>query len=80
MSDDEVAMSIHLAACRFVPGAATKRFARNMAFQAANPDTCKLPLTEKQAKYLRYSVIRFRRQIPGDVVALAHKVAQEEKP
>ena len=78
MNDDEMAMAIHLAACSFLPGSAAKRFARDMAYRAADSERHKIPLTEKQAKYLRDSVIRFRRQIPGDIVALARP--QSAKP
>ena len=75
MTDSEMAMAIHLAACVFVPGTATKRFARDMAFRAAGSESSKIPLTEKQAKYLREAVIRFRRQIPNEVVELARQAA-----
>ena len=74
MTNDEVVMATHLAACRFVPGTAVKRFARDMAFQASHEAGLERSLTEKQAKYLRDSVIRFRRQIPPEVVELARKV------
>lgn len=62
-------MAVHLARCTFVPGTGTKRFAQDMAFRAGQPES--KPLTSRQAEYLRSAVIRFRRQIPDDVVALA---------
>lgn len=67
-------MAIALGACTFVPGIATKRFARDMAFAAGRDDA--KPLTEKQDKYLREAVYRFRRQIQPEIVALAKKDTQ----
>lgn len=69
MTEDQRRMAIALAQCTFVPGIGTKRFARDMAVRARIADSS--PLTEKQDKYLRESVYKFRRQIPPDVVALA---------
>ena len=69
MTDAQRRMAVSLSLCTFVPGIPTKRFARDMAFAAVHsPD---VQLTEKQDKYLREAVIKFRRQIPADVVALA---------
>ncbi len=69
MTDAEKIMARALAGCSFVPGTATKRFARDMAFRAEH--SADQPLTPKQADYLRTAVIRFRRQICPTVVALA---------
>ena len=69
MTDDEKRMAIALNSCTFVPGSNTKRFAFNMAFRAEHGTG--LALTEKQAKYLREAVIRFRRQIDPAIVELA---------
>ena len=69
MTDSERQMARDLNRCTFVPGIGTKRFARNMAAVADRPDAP--ALTEKQAKYLREAVIRYRRQIPAGTVALA---------
>lgn len=69
MTEDEKQMALALAACTFVPGIGTKRFARNMAFAAGQPDP--QPLTDGQRKYLCTAVIRFRRQIDPAIVALA---------
>jgi hypothetical protein len=72
---DEKTLAIALAKCTFVPGVPTKRFARDMAERAhwpSGPDT--VPLTPKQRKYLCEAVIKFRRQIPQSVVALANKM------
>ena len=69
MTDDEKSMAFALAACRFVPGIGTKRFARDIAYRASQKDSG--DLTAKQREYLRTAVIRFRRQIDPDVVAIA---------
>ena len=69
MNDDEKTLAFALAQCVFVPGVATKRFARNMAFQA-NDHPAK-ELTPKQRKYLCEAVVKFRRQIPASAVSLA---------
>jgi hypothetical protein len=73
MTDDEKRMAIALTGCTFVPGIATKRFARQVAYRAEQGTGD--PLTEKQAKYLRDAVIRFRRQIDPAIVALARQSA-----
>lgn len=69
VTDAEKKMAVALAGCTFVPGTATKRFAKDMAFRAEHGD--EKPLTPKQTEYLQTAVIRFRRQIAPDVVALA---------
>ena len=69
MTDAERQMARDLHRCTFCPGIGTKRFAREMAARADQPDA--KPLTEKQAKYLREAVIRYRRQIPAGTVKLA---------
>lgn len=71
MTEDEKTMARALNQCTFVPGIGTKRFAREMAARAGQADAA--PLTEKQKEYLRSAVIRFRRQIPREVVALARE-------
>lgn len=72
MTPDQITMATHLARCTFVPGTSTKRFAQDMAYRAAQTES--KPITGGQAEYLRTAVIRFRRQIPGDVVALARSL------
>ena len=69
MTEDEKTMACALNACCFCPGIGTKRFARSMAYLADMQDD--QPITARQSKYLRDAVIRFRRQIPADVVAIA---------
>jgi hypothetical protein len=63
---------MELSRVTFVPGTGTKRFARNMAALAAQGSDPEI--TAAQAEYLRTAVIRFRRQIPADVVALAERM------
>ena len=72
MTTDQMTMAAHLARCIFVPGTGTKRFAHDMAARALTMDP--KPLTDRQAEYLRTAVIRFRRQIPRQVVDLAHSL------
>jgi hypothetical protein len=68
--------AIALGNCTFVPGTATKRFARDMAFAAQHDgkDGYERILTLKQREYLRTAVIRFRRQIDPSVVDSAREV------
>lgn len=55
----------------YCPGIGTKRFARDMAELAQRkPDH---ELTPRQVKYMAEVAIKFRRQIPADVVALARR-------
>lgn len=72
MTEDQKTLARALATVTFVPGIATKRFAREMAARASTPDAN--PITPAQAEYLRTAVIRFRRNIPADVVALAERM------
>lgn len=72
MTDDERTLARALSRCTFVPATATKRFARDMGDRAAMDESPEL--TPKQKKYLYEAVIRFRRQIPGDTVALAFRL------
>ena len=53
--------------CVFVPGTATKRFARDMAALARSPDAA---ITEAQRAYLFTACHRFRRQISDREILL----------
>ena len=75
MTTDQMTMAAHLARCIFVPGTGTKRFAQEMAYRASRPEP--KPLTGRQAEYLRTAVIRFRKQIPAEVVELARSLEPE---
>lgn len=69
MTPEQISMATALARVTMRPAIATKRFARDMADLATQqPDQ---PLTQRQAQYLAEAVVRYRRQIPADVVALA---------
>ena len=68
MTPAERKLATALGRCRFVPGINTKRFAREMAALAGEPDAA---ITEAQATYLRAAVYRYRRQIPEETVLLA---------
>lgn len=70
-SDRVFALAVAPGKVTYPPGIGTKRFARDMAWLALmNPATV---LTPKQARYLRQVVVRFWRQVPADVVALARR-------
>lgn len=69
MAEDERTIARALRGVTFCPGIATKRFARNMADAAERADAP--ALTTKQRAALISVAIRFRRQVPADVVALA---------
>lgn len=73
MTEDQRRMALALNRCTFCPGIGTKRFARDMAHLAEHD--AERAISEKQDAYLRSAVVRFRRQIPADVVDLARKVA-----
>ena len=53
----------------YQPGSATKRFARDMAWLAQN--NAGQAITPKQARYLFTTAVRYRRQVPADIVELA---------
>lgn len=71
MTEAEKTIARELHRCAFVPGSGTKRFAREMAFNADQPEP--RPLTPKQRTYLLTAAVRFRRQMPGAVVELARR-------
>ena len=72
MTDDQKTLAKALGRAVFFPGSATKKFARDMALCAVME--CAPELTTKQAEYLRTAVIRYRRQMSGEVVALAERM------
>ena len=72
MTEDQKILAHALARVVFVPGIPVKKFARDMAACASMDQAPELTL--KQAEYLRTAVIRFRRQTPADVVALAESM------
>ena len=76
MTSDEKMLAIALSGCVFVPGTATKRFARNMGFGASQDESPEL--TKKQRAYLVTAVIRYRRQIEPFIVALAREMLKAD--
>lgn len=77
MTPDQISMATALARVTMRPAVATKRFARDMADLATQqPDK---PLTQRQAQYLAEAVVRYRRQIPAAVVALAKAALPREE-
>lgn len=77
MTDNErmFARAIAPSVVVYVPGIGTKRFARDMAtLERLSPAAV---LSPKQARYLRQVVVRFRRQIPADIVELARRELAE---
>lgn len=77
MTPDQIEMAKALVRATFVPGTATKRFAKDMAGLAEHSP--EKELTPKQAKYLYDAVHRFRRQIPPSIVAKA-QAARADQP
>lgn len=71
MTENEKTLARALAACCFMPGIGTKRFAKDMAARAALPDAP--ALTPAQRRYLLTATVRYRRQIAPGVVALAER-------
>lgn len=76
MTENEKTLARALERCVFFPGIGTKRFARDMAFAAAQPEP--RPLTPAQRRYLLTSVVRYRRQIAADIVKLAEAELQAD--
>ena len=72
MTEDEKAMALAIEPpnVSYVPGIPTKRFARDIAAEARSENP---HITTGQASYLRAVVVRFRRQIPPYIVALARQ-------
>jgi hypothetical protein len=70
MTPDEISMARAVSPTRvtYVPATGTKRFAHCIAMEAEEPQP---QITERQAQYLRDLVLRFRRQLPAEIVALA---------
>lgn len=78
MTSVEILMARAIGRVTYCPGIGTKRFAREMAFLADHePDRA---LTPKQAKYLLEVVVRYRRQIPADVVGFARELLTQQAP
>lgn len=75
MTPEQISMARALARVTFPPGLPGKRFALDMAAQANLRPLA--TLTAKQADFLAELVVRYRRQIPADVVELA-KAARGE--
>lgn len=71
MTENEKTIARALGACCFMPGIATKCFARDMALAAGQPEP--RPLTPAQRRYLLTAAVRYRRQIAAAVVALAER-------
>lgn len=69
MTDAGRAIARALARVTFAPGIGAKRFARDMAALAEHKPEHEL--TPRQRKYLLEVAVKFRRQIPRDLVALA---------
>lgn len=77
MTDNErlFARAIAPGMVTYPPATGTKRFARDMARLAELSPAA--VLTARQGLYLRRVVVRFRRQIPADIVALAQRELAE---
>ena len=69
MTENEKTIARALAGCSFTPGNSTKRFAQDMARAATQEQP--FDLAQAQRRYLLTATVRYRRQIPAEVVALA---------
>ena len=70
MTADEAQLAYALARCKMVPGSYNKRFSRDLAGMAHQGKD----LTDPQRRNLLKLVIRYRRQIPADLVELAKQM------
>ena len=79
MTENEKIIARALGACTFPPGTGIKRFAKDMAACAVQPQP--LDMTPAQRRYLLTATERYRCQIPAEVVALAERelLADREK-
>ena len=75
MTEDERKLALLLAAKSFTPGTADKRFARDIAQQAALEK-----ITDKQAAWLRRLVHKYRRQFRAEDVPEAERHLLVRKP
>lgn len=74
MHPSEVAMARAFGAGTYAPGSDAQRFALIVSAWADQPEPS---ISERQAGYLRYSVYKFREQLPAPIVALAGDVPTE---
>lgn len=74
-SERLIARAIRPGLVTYHPGTRTKGFARDMAYMADNRPL--EPLTPKQAAYLCQVAIKFRRQVPADIVEVARRTLAE---
>lgn len=78
MTPDQITMAHALNRCGLFPGSSVKRFARDMASLATtNPAH---ELTPPQHKYLCDSVVRHRRQMAREVLAIAIQLTPHGPP
>jgi hypothetical protein len=77
MTTDEIILATALFEyVTFQPGSYDKRFARNMSGHASEtPDD---PITERQHVLLLQQCVRYRRQLPADIVRLAQRLQIED--
>lgn len=77
MTTDEITMAraVSPVSVRYVPSSADKRFAWSIADQAEHGTPPSI--TDRQAQYLIALVIRMRRQIAPDVLAIAERLAKQ---
>lgn len=72
MTPDQIKILTALSRATFFPGSTTKRLVQNLAGIAErNPDH---KLTDKQHAAIVDIAIKYRRQIPADVVAIAREL------
>lgn len=77
MTPAQISMATALARVSMPAGVGTKRFARDMADLATQKP--EQPLSPRQAQYLAEACVRYRRQLPDEVVALARAALLPEE-
>jgi hypothetical protein len=82
MTSDESKLALALVRATFLPGSYDKRFAAAMAAHASLDS--EQAITAKQRLCLMQMAIRYRRQLPKEIVALANQmmlddIAQEDQ-
>ena len=70
MTDDDRRAAKALGGATYVPASYDKRFAHAMYTLSSEPDA---QITDKQRKLIWLKVVRYRRQIPKDLVNMAIK-------
>lgn len=77
MTDSEKIIARAIAQVTYPPATVAKSLARDMAWAAEHNPL--LPLTPRQHAAIVSIAIRYRRQVPADIVALARRMEAEDR-